>query len=149
MEDKPFVKEKQFVMIGENKDLEVILPRLTLKKIMAVTDGVDKLVNAAKEKSPQVFELFNKNDGNISIGIEVVKLLPAILPILMTEITNVLAAYLDKEPAWVQENMDMEDLVAVATPFFANILKQGNHLTGALGQMFPKSADQQTSPLLQ
>lgn len=146
MEDKPFVKEKQIIMIGEEKNIPVELPRLTLKKIMAVTDGVDKLVNAAREKSPQVFELFNRNGNStdISLGMELVKLLPSILPVLMNEITNVLATYLNKDKEWVEDNMDMEDLVAVATPFFGNILRQGTHLTGALSNLFPKQSDQQT-----
>jgi len=148
-QDKPFVKEKQTVKIGENKDIELELPRLTLSKIMAVTSGIDKLVSTAREKSPQVFELFSGKDEGVNLGLELVKMLPSILPVIMNEMTSVIGAYLGKDKQWIEDNMDMEDLVAVATPFFASILQQGNHLTNALGQMFPTASPNPSSEQLE
>jgi hypothetical protein len=145
LEDKVFIKETQIVRIS-NGQHEIVLPRMTLKKIMAVTDGMDKLVQSAKEKSPQVFEIFNKTDDNLSLGLEIVKVLPSILPLLMSEIINILSVYLEKDKDWIENNFDMEDLVAVATPFFEDILKQGSHLTDALTRMFPKKEDDKITP---
>lgn len=148
MEEKAFIKERQTVMVGDEKNIEVALPRLSLKKIMAVTDAVDKLVQSAKEKSPQLFEVFGANKDELNLGMEVVKILPNILPVLMEEITKVLAIYLDKDQEWIKDNFDMEDLVAVATPFFENILNQGSHVTKAFQQMFPAKSENESGNVI-
>jgi len=142
-EDKPFQSDRQVVMVGEKKDIEVVIPRLTLKKIMAVTGSVDRLVKSAKEKSPELFDLFTK-DGveNKNLAVELVKLTPTILPIILQDVIDILSIYLDKPKEFI-EDMDVADLVAVATPFFVDISKQGNHLLGPLGSLFQKSATSQ------
>lgn len=138
---EPFQEQKDVIMIGPNKDIEVPLPRLTLKKIMAVTGAVDKLIKSAKDKSPQLFDLFTKNSdtSNLSVGVELVKLVPSLLPVIMEEMVDVIAIYLGKPKEWVEDNMDMEDLVATAQPFFVSIMKQANHVLGPLSKLFPKA----------
>lgn len=135
---------KQYVKIGGSEEA-IELPRLTLKKILALTGAVDTLVKVAKEKSPELFELFTKNDknDNMSLGMELVKLAPSLLPVLLQEITNVIAIYIGQPKEWVEDNMDMEDLVAVATPFFVSISKQANHVLGPLSNLFPKQVQNQ------
>lgn len=144
-----FQETKNSVMIGENKDVEILLPRLTLKKILALTEAVDTLVKAAKEKSPQLFEIFtkNQNNDNLSVGVELVKLAPSILPVLLGEISQVLAIYINRDKEWVEDNLDLEDLVAIATPFFGHISKQASHILGPLSNLFPKQQQEETSLL--
>ena len=145
MEETPFITQRTIVKVGPNKELEVELPRLTLKKIMLVTGAVEKLVNVAKEKSPQLFELFSESDRS-NLGIEVMKLVPSLLPVLLNEVTEVLALYTGKEKSWVEDNCDMEDLMAIATPFFQDILAQSRHLIGPLASLFPKNAVEISPP---
>jgi len=137
--DKPFVKPEEITL---NNGEKVVLPRMTLGKILAVTDGVAKLVETAKDKAPELFSVITSSaqsdEDAVNIGASIVKTLPSLLPIIMHELTSVLAAYLDKDQKWILDNMDMEDLVAVSTPFFGSILKQGNHLLGPLNQMLGK-----------
>jgi septum formation topological specificity factor MinE len=139
------IKERKVVFVGEKGDegrgtTEIELPRLTLGKIIAVTKAVETLMSSAKEKSPQLFELFTKNkeNDNMQVGVELVKLLPSILPTILEEITEVIAIYINKDKEWVKNTMDVEDLVAIATPFFENILSQGSHIVGPLSNLFPK-----------
>lgn len=146
-EDTPFVAQKVIVKVGPDKEIDIELPRLTLKKIMLVTGAVEKLVKTAQEKSPQLFELFSKTgetDKN-QLTMEVVKLIPALLPVIMEEVTEVIAIYIGKDKDWVQDNLDVEDLVAIGTPFFQNILQQGNHLLGPLANLFPKNEAEKAS----
>lgn len=125
--------------------VKVVLPRMTLKKIMAVTHAVDKLVKSAQEKSPQFFELFSGRTDTTGIGLEIVKLLPTMLPPILDEVIEVIAIYINKDKEWVSDNMDVEDLVAVATPFFGAIMAQATHVVNPLSNMFQKQETSQPS----
>lgn len=115
---------------------EVTLPRLTIGKIMVVTDAVSTLINAAREKVPNIAGLIGA-DAPEGSGVLLAQALPAVIPVLMNEIVNVLAKYLGKDHDWIKDQLDMEDLVNISTPFFADIFKQGNHVAGALAKVFP------------
>lgn len=132
--DKPFTEPG--VVTLKNKEV-IQLPRLTLGKIMHVTDSVNKLVDTAKEKTPQVFDILSGKMGE-DVGGQLLQVLPTLLPYLLNNLVEVISKYLDKEEDWVKDNMDMEDLVAVATPFFADILVQGKHLFGPLTDALQK-----------
>lgn len=132
-QDAPKVKLKN----GE----EVVLPRLTIGKIMGVAKSVQSLVKAAKEEAPEIFELISgKSPENAAAHL--VQSLPTLFPLLLDQIVDVLAAYLNKDREWINDNMDMEDLVNIATPFFENILKQGNYLLGPLSGVMQKTVEQ-------
>lgn len=132
--DKPF---QEPVVVKIQNGEEITLPRLTIGKIMAVTDAMSVLIDSAKEKSPEIFNIIGGKSGE-NVGVKLVETLPALFPLLLEQIVNVLSKYLGKDAEWIKDNMDMEDLVAVATPFFGGILKQGNHLLGPINEALAK-----------
>jgi hypothetical protein len=134
--DKPFQKELVKVTLTNGETVD--LPRLTVGKIMVVTDAMSTLITSAKEKSPEIFEIISGKAGD-NIGAQLVQTLPQLLPLLLEQIVNVLSLYLVRDAEWIKETMDMEDLVAVATPFFADILKQGNKVMGPLNEALKKA----------
>lgn len=134
IEDKPF---KGPVEIELKNGEKVILPRLTLGKIVAVTDSMNTLISIAQEKTPQLFDVISGKSGD-NAGSQIIQMLPTILPYLISELIIVISAYLGKEEDWVKDNMDMEDLVAVATPFFGDILVQGKHLIAPVTEALKK-----------
>ena len=128
--DKPFQEPVEITLVNGEK---VVLPRLTIGKIMDVTDAMNELMDSAKEKTPQIFDLFTGKE-NDNIGMRLVQTLPTLLPVLLVQVVNLLSKYLGKDVKYVKENMDMEDMVNILTPFFGGILAQGNHLLGPLNQ---------------
>jgi len=135
-EDKPFQNELVKVMLSNGE--EVTLPRLTIGKILAVTDAMSTLISTAKEKSPEVFEMLSGKGGD-NIGGQLVQTLPQLLPVLINQVVNVLGIYLGKDTAEIKENWDMGDVVAVATPFFADITAQGSKVLGPLNEALSKA----------
>jgi len=142
-EDKPFQNAVKIQLINGE---EVVLPRLTIGKIMEVTDSMNVLMESAKEKAPQVFDMFTGKDSE-NVGVKLVQVLPSLLPILMTQIVDLLSKYLGKDTQYIKDNMDMEDLVKILTPFFGDILKQGNHLLGPLSQALQNLNNPSPQPL--
>ena len=134
MSEEAFQNSPRTVKLSTGE--EIPLPRLTLGKILAVTKSMQNLISAVKDKSPEIMNLFGgeapENAGAILMGA-----LPSLVGPLLEEIVIVLSDYLGKPSDWIKENMDMEDLVAVATPFFGDIFKQGNVAMVALGKAFP------------
>ena len=135
-EDKPFQNELVKVMLSNGE--EVTLPRLTIGKILAVTDAMSVLISSAKDKSPEIFEMLSGKGGD-NIGGQLVQTLPQLLPLLINQVVNVLGIYLGKDTAEIKENWDMGDVVAVATPFFADITKQGSKVLGPLNEALSKA----------
>ena len=126
---------------------EIKLPRMTLGKILAVTNAISTLVKAVKKEYP---ELFKGNEVDMAkIGMHILNFLPEMLPVVGNEVIGVIATYLGKKPEWVADTMDAEDLVNVATPFLQTIMSQGNHLLGAINKGFatePKVVEVEKSP---
>jgi len=135
-EDKPFQNELVKVMLSNGE--EVTLPRLTIGKILAVTDAMSVLISSAKEKFSEIFEMLSGKGGD-NIGGQLVQTLPQLLPVLINQVVNVLGIYLGKDTAEIKENWDMGDVVAVATPFFADITKQGSKVLGPLNEALSKA----------
>jgi len=135
-EDKPFQNELAKAMLSNGE--EVTLPRLTIGKILAVTDAMSVLISSAKEKSPEIFEMLSGKGGD-NIGGQLVQTLPQLLPLLINQVVNVLGIYLGKDTAEIKENWDMGDVVAVATPFFADITAQGSKVLGPLNEALSKA----------
>jgi hypothetical protein len=148
-----FQDKKKTITLGNDEKTVITLPRLSLKKILALTKAVDTLVRVAKEKSPELFTLLSQTnrDDNLTLGVELVKLAPTLLPVLMDEVSQVIGIYIDKDKEWVEDNMDLEDLVAVATPFFGLIFSQASHVMAPLANLMPKAEEKpdQQETLLQ
>ncbi len=137
MSEKPFSKALQTVELKNGTKVE--LPRLTLGKIMLVTDGVGKLTEAIKEKAPSLFAIFSGGgQDSLAMGAEIMQTLPAVLPAVLKEVIQVISAYTGVSEKTIEDEWDAEDLVAVATPFFESILEQGSHLVKPLTSLFPK-----------
>jgi len=77
--------------------------------------------------------------GGDNIGGQLVQTLPQLLPLLINQVVNVLGIYLGKDTAEIKENWDMGDVVAVATPFFADITAQGSKVLGPLNEAMSKA----------
>jgi len=135
-EDKPFQNELVKVMLSNGE--EVTLPRLTIGKILAVTDAMSVLISSAKEKSPEIFEMLGGKGGE-NAGGQLLQTLPQLLPVLGNQVVNVLSIYLGKPAQEIKDNWDMGDVVAVATPFFADITAQGNKVLGPLNEAMSKA----------
>jgi hypothetical protein len=144
-EDKPFTPVTNTVTLKNGK--VVPLPRLTLGKIMLVTDGVTKLTDAVKEKAPGLFEIFAGSKDNMQLGADIMKIVPSVLPVVLHEVVDVLSAYTGIGKPEILDEWDAEDLVNVATPFFASILEQGNHLLNPLKGLIPKPQAQTTEEI--
>lgn len=140
-EKKAFTDPEEITLVNGEK---VVLPRLTIGKILALTEGMDELISTAKQKAPGIFELFNGGAENNPA--ELVQALPQLIPLLLSQIVKVLSTYLGKDKKWVEENMDLEDLVAVATPFFGSTIKQANHILGPLNNLFKKANANPSTP---
>jgi hypothetical protein len=113
---------------------EITLPRMTLGKILAVTNAISTLVKAVKKEYP---DLFKDSEVDVAaLGLHIIRCLPEMLPVIGDQIVGVIATYIGKESKWVMANMDIEDLVNVATPFLQITMQQGNHLLGAINKGF-------------
>lgn len=134
MSDEVFVEQGIVVKLknGEN----VVLPKLTIGKIMMITDSMNELIKEAGMQAPELIKIFTEDSE--AAGINLVKSLPTLLPVLLGQVVKVLSKYLGIEEEFIKDNMDLEDLVNVTTPFLANILAQGNHLVGPLNQAMAK-----------
>lgn len=128
-----FVNEKRTLILSNGE--QVVLPRMTIGKILSVTNAISILVKAVKKEYPDFF----KNEDYGTIAMQFIKCLPEMFPVIGEQVVGVIATYLGKDNAWVNDVMDMEDLVAVATPFLQTIMAQGNHLLGAINQSLGKS----------
>lgn len=113
---------------------QIELPRMTLGKILAVTNAIAALVKAAKKEFPELFEETSATAEPTQFGLKLLRSLPEIFPILSEQIVKVVAVYINQDEAWVRENLDMEDIANIAPPFLASIMKQGNHLYGVINQ---------------
>lgn len=119
---------------------EVVLPHMTIGKILNVTHALSALVKKAKEEHPELLEFGDDWDKDANaIGLKIIKALPELLPSVADQVIDVIAAYLNKETTWVKESMDLEDLTKVIFPFFEAFTAQGNHLVGAFNKLFPKN----------
>ena len=114
---------------------EIILPPLTLRKILAVTKSVAKLVTVAKEHLPK--ELFDGSISSMGGVVEIMKALPLVLPHVIEELAETLSIYLGIKKDELLDSFTTEDLVATATPFFRIILQAGNGVVNQFNTMFP------------
>lgn len=138
MEDKEkdvaFNREK-YIIISTGEQLE--LPRLTIGKILSLSAGIAALAKSAKKEAPELFS--NKDTASESFGFQLIQAFPVLLPVLSGEIIALLSTYLKKEPEWVKDNLNLEDLAMITTPLFANLLSQGNNLVQAINDTFKKN----------
>jgi hypothetical protein len=126
------INEKRLIKLTNGEEVE--LPRMTIGKILAVTNAISVLVKTVKKEYP---DLFKEEDLNIGqLGMVLIRSLPEMFPVIGDQVVTVIATYLGKETKWVHNTMDLEDLVNVATPFLQTIMSQGNHLLGAINQGF-------------
>lgn len=140
-------KEEKIVFVeGETLRLnnnEVIkIPRLTIGKILSISSAISKLAKAAKEEAPELFSAKDWSENPEAFGPKLVASLPLLFPVLSEQIVAVVASYIGKEPEWVKETLDLEDLGEIATPLFASLLSQGNLLMGKINQAFEEKPEQ-------
>lgn len=134
---EPFVSTAEVTLKNGDK---VKLPPLTLLKILAVTKGIARLVEAAKTQFPELATLFDQKSTPGQIGLVVVQKLPTLVPQVLEELVEVLSTYLDMPKDDILKKFEIEDLVAVSTPFFASILKAGNITLDTFNSAFKSEA---------
>lgn len=127
-----FVNKKQKIELPSGEAIEV--PRLTIGRILAVTNHIAELVKAAKQEVPELLDMEAAGKDPSIFGARILQAIPEILPKVSDHIVSIVASYINKEEDWVRENLDLEDVAAIATPFFANILHQGNHILGVVNK---------------
>jgi len=129
-----FVNKKHIIVLPNGEELNI--PRLTIGRILTVTNHISELVKAVKEEVPNLFDFDEKaaESGQIEIGTRILQAIPAILPNVSEHIVSVVACYIDKEEQWVKDTLDLEDLIAIATPFFENILHQGSQVMAQINK---------------
>jgi hypothetical protein len=141
-----FTKELVKVELSTGETIE--LPRMTLGKILVVTNAITKLVAAAKQHFPEVFTENTLDRNPAQFGLTIIKSLPEMFPILSEEILTVVGSYLGKDVPWLKENLDLEDISKIAPPFFQAIMAQANHIMGVVNHLpgFSKETSQLSKP---
>lgn len=119
-----FINKKHTIKLPNGEELEV--PRLTIGRILTVTNHIAELVKAAKEEVPGLLDLDAATKDPTEIGTRILQAIPAILPKVSEHIVSIVSVYINKDEDWVKDTLDLEDLAAIASPFFENILHQGN-----------------------
>lgn len=136
-------QEPKKITLSNGEEIE--LPRLTLGKINAVAGSIAVFIKAVRDYDPNLKFDWTEIEKNPSvIVVRLLTILPAVLPVFSKEITVIIAAYLKKEKSWVEDNMDLEDLAEVVTPFLTSIFKQGNALFGVIGSLMNPKVEEKT-----
>jgi len=112
-------------MLGKKKDaLSIFLPEpKEIKTVHGETVTVPKVTWA---KEIQILRIVGKlvQSLNIKAGVHWIDLLPQILEKAPTELTRIAAILLDKDPAWVEQNLEAEQVFEVVIPFCMNLLNK-------------------------
>ncbi len=128
-----FQQPKKILLNGGE---EIELPRLTLGKINAVAGSIAVFIKAVREYDPNLsFDWQDIEKNPSAMVVKLLTIIPAVLPVFSKEIIAIIAAYLNREKSWVEDNMDLEDLAQVVTPFLTSIFKQGNALFAVIGSL--------------
>lgn len=137
--------------------MEIELPRLTTGKMSQISKSLSKLIDAITERSPEgMFDNWKESqrgDNTSDLGMDIIKILPQIFPLVFDEIIILMSDYLDEPETWVRE-LPIEDLTSIFTPFLRSTLVNLNHLLSmiGLGQMINiqggEAATQEENPTL-
>ncbi len=133
-----FVPYLAKVTLSNGEDL--VLPRLTLRRILALTESLSKVVVALKPLVPDLFDIEKLRAGQFGIDpAALISRIPQLLSPLYDEIIEVLVVYLGKDMEWIDDTFDLEDMIKVCVPLFGSIISQGTQLatiiTTAIEQM--------------
>lgn len=123
-------------MLGKKKDaLSIFLPEP--KEITTVHGETLTIPKVTWAKEIQILRIVGKlvQTLNLKPGVHWMELLPHILEKAPTELTRIAAILLEKDPAWVEQNLEAEQVFEVVIPFCMNLLnKAGKPLPGDLVQ---------------
>jgi len=131
--------EKDLGAISLSNGETLVLPRLTLGRIISVSKSVMVLLKKIKDVAPELFNASATETDNVSIGSKVLGALPDLLPQVWDEVVGVISDYTGKESSWVKAELDLEDTVNVLFPFFTSIFKQGNQAVSLFNQLAGKT----------
>ena len=122
------------------------LPRLTLRRILLVTDTLAKMIEKLQAEHPEVMTVLLTPEGSVNLrfGSFIVANLHKILPTVMHEVYDFIVVYTGKDRAWVDEHVDLDDTVAILTPFFTTISTQ---LSGLINRYAPPEPVPVSGPL--
>ncbi len=129
-----FAKNLGTVKLVDGTD--IVLPRLTIGKVLAVSKSLATLVKKIKTESPDLMSAESYDPEKGTASAQVLAALPAMLPVVLEEVVDLVANYLGKDVSEVQE-LEVEDIIAIATPFFASILASGNKAMDAFNKAVP------------
>jgi len=131
----------------------LVLPRLTLGRIISASTSISALIKKVKDVAPDLFVIQVPeapevatpqaiaayraaiNAQDTSLGQRVLGALPELLPQIWNEVVALLASYLEKEVDWIKKELDLEDAVKILCPFFTSIFMQGNQVVGLFNQL--------------
>lgn len=131
--------EKDLGAVSLSNGETLVLPRLTLGRIISVSKSVMALLRKVREVAPELFNVEATATDNVSLGTKVLGALPDLLPQVWDEVVGVISDYTGKESAWVKSELDLEDTVTILFPFFTSIFKQGNQAVSLFNQLAGKT----------
>lgn len=123
-------------MLSKRKDtVSVFLPEP--EEVKTVSGEVVQVPKVTWAKEIQILRIVGKliQSLNLKPGVHWTELVPQILEKAPTELTRIAALLLDKEPGWVEQNLEAESVFKVVIPFCMNLLnKAGKPLPADLAQ---------------
>lgn len=131
-----YISYLEIVTLSDGTEIE--LPRLTNGRMAHISKSLSHLIDVVIEKAPE--GTFNgwfggqQKDGAASsdLGMQIVKLLPQMFPIVLDEIISLMALYLDEPREWIEE-LSPEDLTKIFSPFLKSVLVNMNQLLNMIG----------------
>jgi hypothetical protein len=136
--DTAFTSYLEIVEIYHPEDgrIDIELPRLTTGKMSDISESLANLIDAVSDKAPEgLLDAWTGKSKDIDegdLGLKIIKLLPQIFPIVLKEVIELLAAYLDEPVEWVRQ-LSTEDLSKIFSPFLTSILANMTQLLSMIG----------------
>jgi hypothetical protein len=155
-----FDKDLGSVKLSNGETL--VLPRLTLGRIISASSSISALIKKVKEVAPDLFKIQTPEAPkeetpeavqayveavaaqDVGLGQRVLTALPEVLPNVWDEVVALISNYLGKEATWVKTELDLEDVVKILFPFFTSIFAQGNQVVGLFNQLAEKKTTEST-----
>ncbi len=148
---QPEVKEKEETLDRVESEMETFCPQggevklpslnkhFEIKKFTWGKEAVLGKMLGTLLKDSNFGEFRKLTEENIQGNPQIV--IDTFLPILESApetITKMVGTILDKENKWVEDNLQIEDIVEVLVPFFIGAFKRYQNLYGKINQRFQK-----------
>jgi len=114
-DDEVFVPSLQEITTLNGEKVQV--PKLNWKKEILIARSFTNIFKSL----PQLKKVDWEKGITVS---QVLESLPDVVEQAPDEITKIVSVILDKEPQWVEENLDFESIASLIIPFFSGYLQK-------------------------